>query len=111
MSESKYRYVTMFGLGPHFPKKLLWDVQKSPAHTFLFDELLNVELQNKQMDVHIRYWCNETDRLQSRYLTLLLMGHGKAENLLHRYEEATKEFDASKTCHIGMDRPKGNSST
>ena len=55
LSESKYRYVTMFGLGPHFPKKLLWDVQKSPAHTLLFDEFLNVELQNKQMDVHVRF--------------------------------------------------------
>ena len=36
------------------------------------------------------------------------ISHGKAENLLHHYEEATKEFDASKTCHIGMDGPKGN---
>ena len=36
------------------------------------------------------------------------MGHGKAENLLHHYEEATKEFDASKTWHIGMDGPNVN---
>ena len=108
LSESKYRYVTTFGLGPHFAKKLLWDFQKSPAHTFLFDESLNAELQSKQMDVHVSYWCNETDRVQSRYLTSLLMGHGKAENLLHHYEEATKEFDASKTWHIGMDGPNVN---
>ena len=34
------------------------------------------------------------------------ISHGKGENLLHHYEEATKEFDASKTCHIGMDGPR-----
>ena len=59
LSESKYRYVTAFGLGPHFAKKLLWDVQKLPTHTFLF-ESLNAELQGKQMDVHVCYWCKET---------------------------------------------------
>ena len=87
----------------HLSKKLLWDVQKSPVHTLLFDESFNAELQNNQMDVQVRYWCDETDRIQSRYLTSLFMGHGKAENLLHHYEEATKEFDASKKWHIGMD--------
>ena len=80
LSESKYRGYNVWPWTP-FCEKLLWDVQKSPAHTFLFDESLNAEFQSKQMDVHVRYWCNETDRVQSRHLTSLFMGHGKVENL------------------------------
>ena len=36
------------------------------------------------------------------------MGHGKAENLLHHYEEAAEEFDASKTWYVGMYGPNVN---
>ncbi|CAH3043936.1 unnamed protein product, partial [Porites lobata] len=96
LSESKYRYVTTFGLGPHFAKKLLWDVQKSPAHTFLFDESLNAELQSKQMDVHVRYWCNETDRVQSRWLENLTVAN-KSITLLPYIKEYCNQAALNKT--------------
>ena len=51
MSESNFRYVTTFGLGPYFAKKLLYDVKQSPAHALSFDESLNEEMQSKQLDV------------------------------------------------------------
>ncbi|EDO35600.1 predicted protein [Nematostella vectensis] len=44
MSESKYRYMTTFGIGPQFSKLLLADVKASPAHCIMFDESLNSEL-------------------------------------------------------------------
>ena len=52
MSESKFRYVTTFGLGPYFARKLLYDVKQLLAHALLFDESLNEEIQSKQLDVH-----------------------------------------------------------
>jgi len=36
MSESKFRYVTTFGLGPYFAKKLIHDVKQSPPLALLF---------------------------------------------------------------------------
>lgn len=40
----KFRYVTTFGLGPYFAKKLLYDAKQSPTHAPLFDESLNEEM-------------------------------------------------------------------
>lgn len=73
LSETKYRYMTTFGLGPYFHKKLMEDINKSPAHSVLFDEALNEQLQNKQFDVYVRYWSNESCQVESRYLTSLFI--------------------------------------
>ena len=108
MSESKFRYVTTFGLGPYFAKKLLYDVKQSPAHALLFDESLNEEMQSKQLDVHVRYWSSENGRVESRYLTSLFIGHGRTDDILNHFEEATKDLDPVKTWNIGMDGPNVN---
>jgi len=89
MSESKFRYIKTFGLGPYFSKQLICDVQSCPAYSLLFDESLNEELQFKQIDLHVRYWSNKDDRVESRYLTSLFIGHGKTADLLEHYEKAT----------------------
>ena len=108
LSESKFRYVTTFGLGPYLSKKLIYDVNKSPAHTVLFDEALNEQLQKKQFDVYVRYWSNESCQVKSAYLTSVFIGHGKTADLLNHYNEATKDLDPTKTWHIGMDGPNVN---
>ena len=95
MSESKYRYLTTFGLGPHFSKLLLEKVKASVAHCILFDESLNNELQNKQLDVHVRFWSENTLRVESRYFNSLFIGHGRANDILDHYSEATRDLDAA----------------
>ena len=108
MSETKYRYVATFGLGPYFSSKLNEDIQKSPAHTVCFDESLNNQLQNKQFDVHVCYWSDLKNLVESRYLTSLFIGHGRTQDLLNHYEEATKNLDESMTWHASMDGPNMN---
>jgi len=108
MSETKYRYLTTFGIGPHFSKMLTDQVKAAPAHCILFDESLNDELQKKQLDVHIRYWSEESCKIESRYYTSLFIGHGKANDILQHYDEATKDLDAKKTWQVGMDGPNVN---
>jgi len=108
MSESKFRYVTTFRLGPYFTKKLLYHVKQSPAHALLFDESLNEEMQSKQLNVHVRYWSSENDRVESRYLTSLFIGHSRTGDILNHFDEATKDLDPVKTWNIGMDGPNVN---
>lgn len=93
MSESKFRYVTTFGLGPYFAMKLLYDVKQSPAHALLFDESLNEQMQSKQLDVHVRYWSYENGRVESRYLRSLFISHGRTDDILKHFEEATKDME------------------
>lgn len=97
MSLSKYRYLTTFGIGPHFSKMLTDEVKASPAHCILFDESLNDELQKKQLDVQIRYWSDESCKVESRYYNSLFIGHSRANDILLHYTEATKDLEATKT--------------
>ena len=108
MSESKYRYVTTFGIGPHFAKILVDQVKASPAHCILFDESLNEQLQNKQFDVHVRYWSEDSCQVESRYFSSLFIGHGRATDILDHYADATKDLDAARTWQVGMDGPNVN---
>jgi hypothetical protein len=108
LSESKFRYMTTFGLGPYFSKKLVEDINKSTAHSVLFNESLNEHLQSKQFDVYVRYWSDESCKVDSRYLTSLFIGHGRAADLLNHYEDATKDLEPNKTWHVGMDGPNVN---
>lgn len=94
LSATKYRYLTTFGLGPHFSKLLANDVKKSPAHSIMFDETLNAQLQSKQLDVHIRYWSEDLSRVESRYYNSIFIGHSTANDLVEHYAEVTKDLDA-----------------
>jgi hypothetical protein len=83
-------------------------INKSPAHSVLFDESLNERLQNKQFDEYVCYWSNECCHMESCYLTSLFIGYGKTADLLNHYDEATKDLDPSSIWHIGMDGPNVN---
>lgn len=108
LSETKYRYLTTFGLGPYFFKQLLDEVKISPAHSILFDESLNQQLQSKQLDVHVRYWSEDSSCVESRYYNSVFIGHGTANDLIEHYTAVTKDLDAKKTWQIGMDGPNVN---
>lgn len=49
----------------------------------MFDESLNRSTNNKQMDLHIRYWAG--DCVQSRYFGSRFLGHATAQDLLHNF--------------------------
>ena len=105
-SKSKFRYVTTFGLGPHFARKLLYDVKQSPARAVLFDESLNEGMQSKQLEVHVHHWSNENCRVESWYLTSMFICPGRKEGLLNHYEEATKDLDPAKDLEHWYGLPK-----
>ena len=70
--ERKAAYITVFGLAEHF-KKLLKDGVKGPF-VVLFDESLNKKMQEKQMDIHIRYWDNVNSEVTTRYFGSEFLG-------------------------------------
>ena len=68
--EKKTAYLCTFGLAKHF-KELLMDEVKG-AFTILFDESLNSKSQQKQMDIHVRFWA--VNQVNTRYLGSQFMG-------------------------------------
>ena len=61
--EKKTAYLCTFGLAKHF-KELLMDEVKGPVCIFL-DESLNNKSQQKQMDIHVRFWVG--NQVVTRY--------------------------------------------
>ena len=57
------------------------------------------------MDFTVRYFKN--DKVESRYLTSLFLGHTTAKDL-KKFEEATEQLDLKKLIQISMDGPNVN---
>ena len=55
IGNDKARYVTVYGLAPHFIQKLT-DSVKDKDYVLLFDEALNKIAQQKQLDIHLCFW-------------------------------------------------------
>ncbi|XP_054860741.1 uncharacterized protein LOC129347435 [Amphiprion ocellaris] len=98
-------YISRFGLAPYISEQLVADANKV-AFVLMFGESLNQTTKTKQLDLHIRCWCE--DHVQSRYSGSQLMGHGTAEDLLRHFKEGAKDLDRRKLLSISMDGPNVN---
>ena len=57
----------------------------------LFDESLNIELHQEQMDFTVRYFKN--NQVMTRYLSSAFLGHTTAEDLKLKFGEAIQNLD------------------
>ena len=79
----KTAYISKFGIAPYISEQLVADANKG-AFVLMFDESLNRTTKTKQMDLHVRYWCE--DHVQSRYAGSQFLGHGTAKDLLRHFK-------------------------
>ena len=70
--KQKAAYITVFDLAEHF-KKLLKESVKGPF-VVLLNESLNKKMQEKQIDIHIRYWNNLRSEVTTRYFGSEFLG-------------------------------------
>ena len=99
-------YLISFGIAPYFRDLLLADLKQTSCFVVSFDESFNHELQKEQMDFTVRYFKN--NKVESRYLTSLFLGHTTAKDLKKKFEEATEQLDMKKLLQISMDGPNVN---
>lgn len=84
----KTAYTSKFGLAPHISELLVADANKD-EFVLMFDESLNQTTKTKQLDLHVRYWCE--DHVQSRYAGSQFMGHGTVEDLLRHFKVSSSK--------------------
>ena len=77
-----------FEIAPYFKNELLQAANDSPFHAILFNESFNSNLQQSQMDVHVRFWDSASGKAISRYLTFQFLKSLNAANLLKHLTEA-----------------------
>ena len=82
------------------------DLKKALCFVVLFDESLNTELHQEQMDFTVRYFKN--DQVMTRYLSSAFLGHTTAEDLKLKFEEATQNLDTKRMVQVSVDGPNVN---
>ncbi|KAG1654624.1 Transcription termination factor 2 [Nymphon striatum] len=105
--ERKMAYVCVYGLAEFF-KKLLNESIKG-QFVVLFDESLNKKMQEKQMDVHVRY-IDEANEVKTRYFGSTFLGHGTANDLMDHFTKSVLEsgLPVKNMIQVSMDGPNVN---
>ena len=77
--KTKCSYLINFGLAPYFKEKLMKKLHvPGTKYVISFDESLNKVLQKEQMDIIVRFWDKEKNKVSSRYLNSQFLGHTRA---------------------------------
>ena len=103
---TKLSYLICFGIAPYFKQQLLNELKEAQCIVISFDESLNTELHEEQMDFVVRYF--KKDRVTYRYITSGFHGHTHAEDLKKKFEEVIKNLKKKKMVQVSMDGPNVN---
>ena len=102
---TKLSYLICFGIAPYFKQQLLNELKEAQCFVISFDESLNTELHEEQMDFVVRYF--NKDRVTCRYLTSEFLGHTHVDDL-KKFEEGIKDLEKKKMLQVSMDGPNVN---
>lgn len=61
------------------------------------------QTKKKQLDLHIRYWQADENKVATRYLKSVFMGHVTAANIFESFIEVDIKLDLKKMLQISMD--------
>ena len=105
LGETKCMYMIVYGIGP-FCKNLLRQKVFNEPFVLMFDESPNHKLQEKQLDVLVRFW--DGGYVRSHYLSSSFMGHGTAKDLLKHILLALDDLSLKQVLQLSMDGPNVN---
>ncbi|GBN02756.1 Kinesin-like protein unc-104 [Araneus ventricosus] len=110
LQRTKIAYTCVHGIAPYFVLQLQKMLADCSHLVVGFDESLNKIAQKQQMDLSIRFWNKDVNKVQTRYLTSMFLGHSTARDLLQSFKEALTQFsiNSNKIIQISMDGPNVN---
>ena len=86
---TKCAYLTCFGLYPYFHELLIEKIRAVKNYTVSFDESLNPINQKKQMDMMVKFWDQEMNKVTDRYFTSECLGHATAADMFQTWNGFT----------------------
>jgi len=85
---TKRSYIITHGLAPYLRDLLLADVKKAnTGFTVHYDETTTIQIK-KQMDIILRYWSVEQNKVVVYYVASLFFGHAEAKTVTKHLLEA-----------------------
>lgn len=112
LGSSKMSYMMAYGLGPYFQHMVVKDIICGHSYfTLHFDETVSAQVK-KHMDLLVRYWSHESNCVKVRYLASIMLGHAKADTVVHEMLKVLEKFalPLKLILSLGMDGPNVNKS-
>ena len=108
LQSSKLGYSITYGLGPYCNKQVIDKISNCKYFAVSFDESYNKKSQKEQLDIHIRYFNDEKNQVESQYLSSAFLGHTRASDILSAFKTQLSKLDVKKLVQIAMDGPRVN---
>ena len=108
LSKTKCAYYVVFGLALYFKELLVKDVKLSQFYSLSFDEKLNNNLQEEQMDISFRFWDDIAGEAVTRYFASRFFKRPNADSILEELLKATTNLPTKSLSMLSMDGPNTN---
>lgn len=108
LQRTKLTYTIVHGLAKHFLYELQDILKKVDCFTIAFDESLNKISEKEQIDIYIRYWDDETNKVLCQYYNSTFLGHTTAEDMLDALVLGLQPLDLKHIMQVSMDGPNVN---
>ena len=96
------------GIAPYVKDILRDDVRKSDWYVVSFDESMNDITQTSEMDICLRFWNDETNKVEDRYWDSEFLGHTTHQDLHDSLQPGLRLFDMEKMVQLLGDGPNVN---
>ena len=107
LSKTKSDIMT-YGIVPYLKSNITKSVLKASYFTIISDESVNSVLQNKQMDMQIRYWSDEDCKAQTKYYGSKFLKGADSDTSCDALLQTLSSFDKGKMLMLSMDGPTMN---
>ena len=108
LGKTKASYVICYWLAPFFKLNLLDVVQQTPYMVISFDESYNNVIKRSQMDVLVRFWDSNMNKVSTRYVNSEFLGKSSAVDVLQEFEDASFKLPKQKCIQTFSDGPNVN---
>lgn len=107
MGKTKASYVINHGLAPYFQEMLQNNMKQCSDYVVCFDESLNKFVQRGQMDLCVRFWEVNLQKVSTRYWNSVFLGRATADHLLDGFIQGLS-LPLGNILQISMDGPNVN---
>lgn len=106
--EKKCAYIVSHGLGPYFRKQLDDQISTLDSFVVLFDESFNECTHSSQMDIHVRFFDEAKNEVNTRYFNSGFLGHATANLMVAEFTDKCSTLNLMNMIQLSMDGPNVN---
>ena len=110
LGKTKCRYYTVFGIAPYFKSLLVNSIKSAEYFVASYDESYNRVMDESQMDILIRYFDEESGKVNTRYYESKFLRRPNKDNLHSKLLEALQDenLPLQNMLQLSMDGPNVN---